>query len=190
MFAKQVELNLAGRGRPLEVVESLRRFDIDPTGSHIHHSLDNFVIVAQVQNILVKLCHVLLSKGKQIVLGLYLSFGFELLSQFSLFGTWSPDGSRIIVWVFVNSAHPLEAPQLLVGVVLVMILVFLIFFFFLFCLCIFTGCVDLAVAASLRRLLSLLHHLFAALRRVLLPNFLWGSVAANIGNSLKLFLLG
>jgi len=189
VLAKQVELNLTGWGCPLEVVESLGRFDIDPTWSDIHHSLYNFVIVAQIQNILVKLCHVLLVQGKQVVLSLYLSFSLQLLSQLSLFSTWSPDGSRIIVWVFVNSAHPLEASQLLVGVVLVMVLVSLILFFFFFCLCIFAGCVNLAVAASLCRLLSLLH-LFAALRCVLLSNFLWGSVAPNVGNSLKLFLLG
>ena len=62
MLAQEIELNLLRRWGPLEVVECLRRLDLDPTRPGVQDSLHNIRVIAQEHDILVQLCRLLLIK--------------------------------------------------------------------------------------------------------------------------------
>ena len=107
------------------------------------------MVVTKRQNVLVELGSFLLVEGEKIVLGLDLSFLFELLTKFLLFGARPPDRLRLIVRVLVDTAHPLETAQLLVRVHLVMVLVFFVLFLFFFLFCFFCRCAAVSTSTSL-----------------------------------------
>ena len=87
------------------------------------------MVVAEHQDVLVKLAPRLLVQREQVVLSLDLTLGFKLILEFLLFGTRPPDRCRLIVWVPIRATHPLKAPQLLIVVRLVVILVLLVLLF-------------------------------------------------------------
>lgn len=60
MLPQEVELDLARDGCPLEVVESLRGFDLGPTRSRVHNSLYHIAIIAWKHNVLIQLTNLLL----------------------------------------------------------------------------------------------------------------------------------
>lgn len=55
VLPKEVELNLAGRRSPLEVVQRLRGLDLRPTRPSVHHAFHHLVIIAKHQDVLVEL---------------------------------------------------------------------------------------------------------------------------------------
>ena len=184
MFAKEVELDLARARRPLEVVEGLGGLDGDPALAGVHHALHHVLVVPQQQDVLVQFRLILLGQGQQVVLGLDLPLGLELLPDFLLFSAWPPNGSWLVIGVLVGTAHPLQTPQLLVSVDLVIVLVLLILLLLLFGLGFLGGRV---VPPAFRRLLPFF--LFA-LQGTLGAELLGGSMTADVGDSLQLLLLG
>ena len=105
------------------------------------------MVVTKRQNVLVELGSFLLVEGEQIVLGLDLSFLFELLTKLLLFGARPPDRLRLIVRVLVDTAHPLETAQLLIGVDCIVVLVFLLLLLLLLRLSFFSSRLSIATAA-------------------------------------------
>lgn len=60
MLTQEVELYLPRDGCPLEIVKSLRGFDLGPTRSRVHNSLDHIAIIACKHYILIQLTNLLL----------------------------------------------------------------------------------------------------------------------------------
>lgn len=200
MLAQEVELDLARDRCPLEIVKSLRGFDLGPTRSRVHDSLYHIAVIACKHYILIQLTHLLLVQWKKVVFGLDLSLGLKLLPQLLLFGAWSPNRLGLIVGISVGTSHPFKRFKLLVCIVLIVIFTSLVFIFFLLFLLFFRFSCGLSC-----RFLHLLFiastlssWLFASPFPVLLgdrstarlcwPYLLWGPVAANILHCLKFLL--
>ena len=110
------------------------------------------MVVSERKNILVQLSCLLLIQRQKVVLGLNLSLLFELLAKFLLLSTRPPDGLGLVVRVLVDTAHPLEATQLLVSVDCVIVLVFLLLLLFLLSLALLCSLVNITTAALCRLL--------------------------------------
>ena len=190
MLAQEVEFNLPWGWRPLEVVERLGWLDLGPAGTCIKHTLNHIAVVAERQNILIQLSRFLLIQGEQIVLCFNLSLLLELMSKLLLFCTWSPDWRWLIMRVLVDTAHPLEAAQLLVSICWIIVPFFAIFLLLLHSFCLVILGRRFNVATTTLRWLLALKSLFIALScaRILLPQLLWGPVTTDICNRLRLLL--
>ena len=64
VLAQEVKLNLLRRRRPLKIIQRLRRFDLNPAWTRVHHPLDHVVIVAQQEDVFVELGGFLLVEGQ------------------------------------------------------------------------------------------------------------------------------
>ena len=106
MLAQEVKLDLARDRSPLEMVESLGRFDLNPRGASFKDSFNYFMVVAIEHDVFIELSLFLFVKGKQIILCFDLAFGLQLSHELLLFGTWLPNWWLLYLVSFVGSSHP------------------------------------------------------------------------------------
>lgn len=111
VLAKEVKFDLARYRGPLKLIQCLAGLDLGPAGTRFHHSFHHLVIVAPIADPFVEFTsHIpilLFVQRQKIIFGLNFSFLLNLRLQFLLLLARFPHWLRVILFPFVDTAHPL-----------------------------------------------------------------------------------